>query len=168
MATATYRVLLADEDDTFRSLLARYLSQCGVAVQQARDGEAAWTLFREQFPDVVVTEPGLPRVSGRDLVARIRGYGKRGTTPVVVMGWGGLQDEAEAQRLLKVEAVFRKPLPLRDLLGRMDALVMLRTGQVRTGAVMSLPPRGVPSSPPRAPPGGWPLTPQLAGEATLP
>jgi len=166
---ATCRVLLADEDDGVRAQLAGYLAQAGMDVVEARDGEAAWRIFSDDSVDAVVVDVGLPKVTGRDLVARVRAHATRGKTAVVVTGlpWNGPED-VDTARALKADAVFKRPLAIKEMMARLDALIMLRTGKVRTGAVQSSPPPRPASSPPARAPLAFAGTPPLTGEASLP
>ncbi|MEM7415884.1 MAG: response regulator [Gemmatimonadota bacterium] len=66
-------VLVAEDNDQLRDLIRRTLEAVGHSVTVARDGEEAWALVQAGLTvDVVVTDLSMPRMGGRDLVARIR------------------------------------------------------------------------------------------------
>jgi GAF domain-containing protein len=69
-----YRGALVEDEDGLRELLARVLAQRGYAVLAARDGVEALALLeaREREPDVAITDVIMPRLSGADLVERLR------------------------------------------------------------------------------------------------
>jgi two-component system, OmpR family, KDP operon response regulator KdpE len=75
--------LLAIEDDRLiRRLLRSSLSSRGYSVIEAETGSAALDLLRDQRPDLIVLDLGLPDMSGLDLLRRIR---NTSNVPVVVL-----------------------------------------------------------------------------------
>jgi PAS domain S-box-containing protein len=67
-------VLLVEDEDVLRELVAHVLADRGYAVRTARDGVEALALVAEQdlAPDLAVTDVIMPRLSGAELVARLR------------------------------------------------------------------------------------------------
>ncbi len=96
-------ILLAEDDTAVRSLLARVLRASGYEVVEAGDGAAAQALVEAAPFDLLVTDVLMPRLSGLDLVSRLRAAGR--TLPVIfITGYAdALIDAAEA------EFVLRKP-----------------------------------------------------------
>lgn len=79
------RILIAEDERITRASLARQLQSWGHAVEQAEDGERAWALFdRGQF-DIVLTDWDMPRLSGLELIQRIRSAAKPGFAYVVML-----------------------------------------------------------------------------------
>jgi DNA-binding NtrC family response regulator len=74
-------VLVVDARAPLRRELMAALGEAGFRVVQARDGREAWTCFRADPPDLVITNAVLPRGSGLELLGRIR---ERSAVPVVV------------------------------------------------------------------------------------
>jgi two-component system KDP operon response regulator KdpE len=112
------RVLVVDDDPTLRSTLAIGLRAEGHEVLIAADGRTALQALREDRPDVVVLDLGLPDLSGVDVLANLRGWS---TTPVVVLS-------ARADSAEKVQALDRgaddyvtKPFGMEELLARIRA-----------------------------------------------
>ena len=70
------RVLVVDDSSTIRSLMIRALAALGLSkISQASDGGEAWDILREgenEF-DVVVSDWHMPRVSGLELLRKVRG-----------------------------------------------------------------------------------------------
>jgi len=66
------RVLLAVHDSAMRRALIEHLEQDGHTVLMATDGQRAMDLALEQAPHVLVTEWGLPGLSGPELVHSLR------------------------------------------------------------------------------------------------
>jgi two-component system, cell cycle sensor histidine kinase and response regulator CckA len=84
------RILLVEDEDGVRVLAQRVLERKGYRVTTAQDGEQALTIWREQQGafEAVVTDVMMPRISGHELVARLRA--ERATLPVLFMsGYAG-------------------------------------------------------------------------------
>ena len=112
------RVLLVDDDATLRRTLGIGLRAAGHEVLIAGDGRTALQAVREDHPDVVVLDLGLPDLSGIEVLRSLRGWS---TTPVVVLS-------ARAESAEKVEALdlgaddyVTKPFGMEELLARIRA-----------------------------------------------
>src|SRR5262245_35370650 len=105
------RILIADDENMSRWLLAQVLAGLGHEVTAAADGEEAWGKFRaEPFP-VVITDGHMPRVGGAELARRIRGLRNRGYTWVILLNCDerGVGDVC-AMMEAGVDDVIRKPV----------------------------------------------------------
>jgi two-component system CheB/CheR fusion protein len=90
-------LLLVEDNDDAREVLARLLETYGYTVRAAADGDAALALLDQHLPDVALVDVGLPRISGYDLAARIRTRWP-GTRPylIAVTGYGRPEDRDRA------------------------------------------------------------------------
>jgi CheY-like chemotaxis protein len=69
------RILVVDDNDSVRSILAEALEDQGFRVSTAADGRRAWELVR-QTPfayDLVLTDMMMPGMDGIELLSKIRG-----------------------------------------------------------------------------------------------
>jgi two-component system KDP operon response regulator KdpE len=112
------RVLLVDDDATLRRTLGIALRAAGHEALMVADGRSALQALREDRPDVVVLDLGLPDVSGIDVLRQLRAWS---TTPVVVLS-------ARAESTEKVQALdagaddyVTKPFGMDELLARIRA-----------------------------------------------
>jgi two-component system, OmpR family, KDP operon response regulator KdpE len=112
------KVLLVDDDATLRQTLGIGLRAAGHDVLIAGDGRTALQAAREDRPDIVVLDLGLPDLSGFDVLRRLRAWS---TVPVVVLS-------ARAESSEKVEALdlgaddyVTKPFGMEELLARVRA-----------------------------------------------
>ena len=86
------RVLLIEDDKALRLGLARQLEADGYRVDHAADGEDGLFQAQEYPVDLVIVDLGLPRLSGIDVVKRLRGEGR--TTPILILtARGSWQDK---------------------------------------------------------------------------
>jgi two-component system, chemotaxis family, sensor kinase CheA len=78
---------LAEDSDFFRAQVKKYLEEDGFKVLAAPDGQAAWELLLKNLETVrvVVTDIEMPRLSGLDLAARIRGDERTAKLPIIAV-----------------------------------------------------------------------------------
>jgi signal transduction histidine kinase len=81
------RVLIVDDDEDSRELIALVLAEQGAAVACATSAREALDVFAERPPDVLMSDIGMPDVSGYALMRRIRSLpGDRGgKTPAIAL-----------------------------------------------------------------------------------
>lgn len=97
MTRATVRVLLADDDESFRRVQEYHLTQAGYSVTSCSDGDAALDSFREKLQDVVITDIRMPGLDGLELMARLKAISAE-TPVVIVTGHGTIEAAVEAMR----------------------------------------------------------------------
>ena len=66
------RILIAEDERITRTTLARQLQSWGHEVTAAEDGHEAWERLGAAEFDIVITDWEMPRLSGLELVQRIR------------------------------------------------------------------------------------------------
>lgn len=79
------RILVADDSRAVREAVARMLAAFGHIVDAAVDGAEAWEMLQEVRYDLVVTDVEMPRMTGLELVARMRAAAKLAALPVLVI-----------------------------------------------------------------------------------
>ena len=68
------RVLVVDDEEMVRTVLSRLLKLRGHTVTAAASGKEAIDLFRSGDFDIILTDQGMPEMSGRELAYQIRKY----------------------------------------------------------------------------------------------
>lgn len=69
-------ILLVDDDDEVREVLAETLEEFGYRVIRAGSGEEALRcLERNDMPDMIITDVRMPGMSGLELAKRVRARG---------------------------------------------------------------------------------------------
>jgi two-component system, OmpR family, phosphate regulon response regulator PhoB len=89
-----FRVLVVDDDQRVRTVVAWQLEADGFAVTEAGDGASALAQIAGDRPDLVVLDLSLPGVGGLDVLRRVReAEGAAAPLPVIVLsGRGGETD----------------------------------------------------------------------------
>ena len=94
-----WTVLVADDDPQFRRLVVRILATDELRVETAKDGEEALQKAREVHPDLLLLDIIMPKLDGRDVLARLKSDPMTADIPVIFLtGRGGQQN-----RLLGLE-----------------------------------------------------------------
>lgn len=75
--------MLADDDDNLRRVLEFQLGEAGFLLQSAKDGKEALEIFNNTDLDCVITDLRMPRVSGLELLEKIKADNPE--IPVVVI-----------------------------------------------------------------------------------
>jgi two-component system, chemotaxis family, chemotaxis protein CheY len=81
------RILVADDDPSIRRTLQIGLGKAGYEVIEARDGEEATRLWRENGVDLIIADIYMPNKSGLQLIMELRA--NNSTIPVIAMSDGG-------------------------------------------------------------------------------
>lgn len=90
------RVLVAEDSGLQRARCADLLRAEGLEVHEAADGRVALDLCRIMRPDLLILDLGLPRLSGEEVLARLRADRRIGATPVLVLTADGRDQTAMA------------------------------------------------------------------------
>lgn len=87
MVTPLYTVLVVDDDPLGIEMIEEHLGQAHCRVITAGDGEEAWTQLQRlvPHPDVVLTDRIMPRLSGLELLQRIKGDADLAAIPVIMV-----------------------------------------------------------------------------------
>jgi signal transduction histidine kinase len=114
-------VLLVEDDDVVRAFVCELLETRACDVVEAADGEDGWSRFDADRFDLVVTDVVMPKLNGKELVARIRAG--HPAFPVVFMSGYAVGDTGE----FPMEAPFvAKPFGEAELFRAVDEALAAR------------------------------------------
>ncbi len=71
-----FTILYVEDEDMVRKNAIEYLSRICKKVLEARDGKEAITLWRDNKPDIIITDINMPRLNGLDMASYIRAHDK--------------------------------------------------------------------------------------------
>jgi CheY-like chemotaxis protein len=121
------RIVIVDDDDDARDLLATVLTQRGAEVFVGESAAEALQLVERELPDVLVSDIAMPEEDGYMLIGRVRALpvDRGGNTPsIAVTAYAGRADRKRA-----IDAGFNdhvaKPIDIDTLV---DALIDVHGG----------------------------------------
>ena len=121
------RVLLVEDDPQLGDGLAMGMRQSGFAVDWLKDGVSADIALKSEQFDLIVLDLGLPRLSGMELLRRLRD--RQQTLPVLIL----TARDAVADRIAGLDAgaddYLIKPIDLDELAARLRALTRRSAGR---------------------------------------
>jgi CheY-like chemotaxis protein len=103
-----------DDEATVRRTMTDLLQAAGHTVLAAESGSAGLVRLEHTLPDLVLTDLGMPEMSGAEVARRVKAAHPR--LPVILLtGWGDTPALPKADRQF-VDRVLGKPVRLADLL----------------------------------------------------
>jgi DNA-binding response OmpR family regulator len=114
------RILVIDDDDDIRALVAELLQRAGLKVEQARDGRAGLRAFHKSPADLVVLDVSMPELDGWETLERIRDLSD---VPVIMLTARGAELERVRGLQGGADDYMVKPFGRQELVARVQALL---------------------------------------------
>ncbi len=111
------RVLIVDDDEDCRQLVARILRASGYDVTEAEDGREGISIARMEHPDAVVTDVNMPHADGWHVRRTLAASPE--TTDIVVIV---LTSESARGHSLEKGLILKKPLNAEGQSSLLEAL----------------------------------------------
>jgi len=109
------RVLIVDDEPNIMVSVEFLMRQEGHEVETAADGESALKLLASFDPDLVLLDVMMPKMSGFDVLQRIRTDSDLPNPAVIMLTARGREVEVEKGRALGADAYVTKPFATQDL-----------------------------------------------------
>lgn len=123
-------ILLVDDSDEFREVLAEALSERGYSVRQATNGREAIQQVLRKIPRMILLDYSLPDTTGVELLSIWRGRNATKSIPVIVITGHVRREFLEAAAGLGVtDYLLKSMLSLPQLLERLEAKIGSPSGQ---------------------------------------
>jgi two-component system alkaline phosphatase synthesis response regulator PhoP len=113
-------VLVVDDERQIATIARDYLSRAGFSVIVAADGAKGLDLARQQRPDLVVLDLGLPRLDGLEVARSLR---RESDVPIVMLT--ARVDESDRLKGFEIGAddYITKPFSPRELVARVSSVL---------------------------------------------
>jgi two-component system response regulator RegX3 len=118
------RVLVVEDEESYREALSYMLSKEGFEVIEARDGASGIAEFDRRGADIVLLDLMMPGLPGTEVFRQLR---LRGSIPVIMLTARDTEVDKVVGLELGADDYVTKPFSLRELVARMRAV--LRRGQ---------------------------------------
>jgi two-component system, cell cycle response regulator DivK len=117
------RILLVEDNEMNRDMLARRLQRRGYEVLTAVDGEEGVTAAREQVPDLVLMDMSLPVLDGWAATRQLKAAPETAGIPVIALTAYALSGDREQALAAGCDDYDTKPVEFARLLAKIEALL---------------------------------------------
>lgn len=114
------QLLLADDDKAFQRVILRAFAGLDWQVETADDGLDALERIGARLPDVILLDLNMPRLGGRELLARLRADVRLDAVPVIILSGDDAPREIAAQLRLGADDFISKPFTPIELVSRIE------------------------------------------------
>lgn len=118
------KILLVEDDELVRDMLAQVLQRAHYDVISAADGEEAIEVLKASEPDIMVTDIIMPKKSGITLISEVKD--KHPKMEIIAISGGGRLDPTgylDLSESLGATVSFQKPVDKSALLMAIDLLL---------------------------------------------
>jgi DNA-binding response OmpR family regulator len=117
------RILIAEDQEDLREMLAFALRLEGYQVVLTRDGQDALTQARETQPDLFILDIHMPGLTGYELCKQLKALPQFEKAPIIIISARGQQDEIRAGLDAGAQVYMRKPFAPQDLVENVNSLL---------------------------------------------
>lgn len=117
------RILVVDDDEDLRELVAVVMGMDGHEVSQATDGVTGLDAARTGAPDLVVADWMMPGMTGLEMCAQLRARPELAEVPVLMLSARSAEEDIRAGLAAGVTAYMTKPFSPRELADRVRRLL---------------------------------------------
>jgi DNA-binding response OmpR family regulator len=125
------RILVVDDNDDVRQLVAGVLGEEGHKVQLAADGASALEAMRREAPDVVVLDIMMPEVDGYTVLKTMNDEGLKKRIKVFVLTAKTAENDWVRGYRLGADHYLPKPFTMVELIDGLNSLLKATPEQLR-------------------------------------
>src|SRR5262245_35866426 len=116
-------ILLVEDNDMNRDMIAQYLGHYGYKVLTAREGNAAVELARAATPDLILMDISLPVLDGWEATRQIKAAPETEHIPVIALTAHAMASDRQKSMEAGCDDYEPKPIDFTRLMGKMRALL---------------------------------------------
>ena len=119
------RILIVEDDQTISKFLSFRLRQLNFEVMTAKDGEEGLSGARQNLPDLIILDLGLPKLSGQEVCKAIREDHDKAFAkiPIVMLTAKDSDVDRVIGKVIGANAYIAKPFQDDELLKEVEKLV---------------------------------------------
>ena len=117
------KILVVEDDDMNRDMITQRLELRGHLVVEAVDGLRGIASAREESPDLILMDVNLPELDGWEATRRLKADPETSGIPIIALTAHALVGDREKALLAGCDDYDTKPVDLRRLLAKMEALL---------------------------------------------
>ena len=117
------KILLVEDSEMSRDMLARRLARRGYEVVIAVDGAQGVTLARTEAPDLILMDMNLPVLDGSEATRQLRAAPATRSIPIIALTAHAMSGDREKALEAGCDDYDTKPIELERLLGKIEVLL---------------------------------------------
>lgn len=117
------KILLVEDNEMNRDMLARRLQKRGYEVILAVDGLLAVEMTQKEKPDLVLMDMSLPGLDGWEASRRLKGDPATAGIPIIALTAHAMAEDREKALAAGCNEFETKPVDLTSLLAKMETFV---------------------------------------------
>lgn len=114
------KILLTEDEESLRKLMKAYYLKEGALVLEAKDGEEALKIFKEEKIDIVILDIMLPKYDGWTVCKKIR---EESDVPILMLTARSEENDKLLGFELGADDYMTKPFSLKELMARSKVLL---------------------------------------------
>lgn len=121
---AVKHILVVDDDEMMRAFVKELLSAHNFIITEAANGKDGLKQFRDNTPDLVITDIIMPEMEGISFIRAMRDINKE--IPIIAMTGnihGRMEEYLQISEQLGADAVLRKPVKSQEFLDAIHKLI---------------------------------------------
>ena len=119
----TATILVVEDNEASREVLARRLERHGYCVLLAVDGRQAVAAARTRLPDLILMDLGLPVLDGWDATRQLKADARTRHIPIIVLSAHAMTSDRDRALAAGGDDFDTKPIRFQALLGKIEMLL---------------------------------------------
>ncbi len=117
------KILLVEDNEMNRDMLSRRLKRRGYEVVEALDGQEGMDKAASELPDLILMDLSLPVIDGWEATRRLKASDATRPIPVIALTAHAMSEDRQKALDAGCDDYDTKPVELRRLLRKMEALL---------------------------------------------
>jgi len=117
------KILVVEDEEILAEILSMGLGADGHTVITASDGVAGFDAVRTENPDLIVTDMSLPKMTGWELIEKLRAEPSTAALPIIAMTGHRTAEDRSAAFAAGVSAYQQKPIDMGLLKAKITELL---------------------------------------------
>lgn len=119
MTTEKKKVLLIDDDETFRTILSDALTEVGLEILHAEDGESGFNLAVTENPALILLDIRMPKMDGIEFLKSLRTQKNGSNIPVYILSEvSDVEHIADGMSLGVRQYIVKSDMDLKDIVAK--------------------------------------------------
>jgi CheY-like chemotaxis protein len=123
MTSEAATIMVVDDNEPSRDALSRRLERRGYRILMAGDGLQAVATARQESPDLILMDLGLPGIDGWEATRQLKDGSVTRHIPVIVLSAHAMTNDRDLALAAGADDFDTKPVRFEQLLGKIDTLL---------------------------------------------